>query len=175
MSKIPNQLSSIRADYLFMVGTHHMPFNRLITMADRFAKENPGCRILVQYGSSQPPKVANGVESLSHEQMDTLASQVKGVALPGGPSLMMEWLRRGITPVIVARDPQLGEHIDTHQIRFSAFMDERDLIALANNYQDLEHALKNPRPVSPSHLAQIDRDSAVAAFAELASSLLKSR
>ena len=33
------------ADYLFMVGTHHMPFDRLIQMADRFARENPDASV----------------------------------------------------------------------------------------------------------------------------------
>ena len=67
------------ADYLFMVGTHHMPFDRLIQMADRFARENPDASVLVQYATSQPPKEANGRENLSHQEMDALAENLKGV------------------------------------------------------------------------------------------------
>ena len=160
------------ADYLFMVGTHHMPFDRLIQMADRFARENPDSSVLVQYGTSQPPKEANGRENLSHQEMDALAENLKGVVLPGGPSLMMEWLRRGFLPVIVPRDPELGEHIDTHQIRFSDFMGERSLIALAHDYGQVKAALAEPQPVSAAQLDKIDSASAVRAFTKLVASLL---
>lgn len=167
-----NNNRELHADYLFMVGTHHMPFDRLIQMADRFARENPDVSVLVQYGTSQPPKEANGRENLSHQEMDALAGNLKGVVLPGGPSLMMEWLRRGFVPVIVPRDPDLGEHIDTHQIRFSDFMRERSLIALANDYAQVKVALADPQPVSAAQLEKIDSASAVKAFEKLASSLL---
>ncbi len=170
MSKSNNR--KLQADYLFMVGTHHMPFDRLIQMADRFARENPDASILVQYGTSQPPKEANGCENLSHQEMDALAKKLKGVVLPGGPSLMMEWLRRGFLPVIVPRDPELGEHIDTHQIRFSDFMRCRSLISLANDYEQVKAALADPQPVSAAQLEKIDSASAVKAFGKLVSSLL---
>ena len=104
--------------------------------------------------------------------MDALAGNLKGVVLPGGPSLMMEWLRRGFVPVIVPRDPDLGEHIDTHQIRFSDFMRRRSLIALANDYAQVKGALVDPQPVSADQLDKIDSASAVRAFTKLASSLL---
>ena len=176
MSETPNLNENnnreLHADYLFMVGTHHMPFDRLIQMADRFARENPDASVLVQYGTSQPPKEANGRENLSHQEMATLAGNLKGVVLPGGPSLMMEWLRRGFLPVIVPRDPDLGEHIDTHQIRFSDFMHRRSLIALAHDYQQVKAALADPQPVSAAQLEKIDSVSAVKAFEKLASSLL---
>lgn len=162
----------LQADYLFMVGTHHMPFDRLIQMADRFARENPDASVLVQYGTSHPPKEANGRENLSHQEMDALAGNLKGVVLPGGPSLMMEWLRRGFLPVIVPRDPELGEHIDTHQIRFSAFMRRRSLIALAHDYEQVKVALEDPQHVSAAELEKIDSASAVRAFKKLVSSLL---
>ena len=170
VSEINNR--ELQADYLFMVGTHHMPFDRLIQMADRFARENPDACVLVQYGTSHPPKEANGRENLSHEEMDALAGNLKGVVLPGGPSLMMEWLRRGFLPVIVPRDPELGEHIDTHQIRFSAFMRRRSLIALAHDYEQVKVALADPQPVSAAELEKIDSASAVRAFKKLVSSLL---
>lgn len=176
MSETPNLNENnnreLHADYLFMVGTHHMPFDRLIQMADRFARENPDASVLVQYGTSQPPKEANGRENLSHQEMDALAGELKGVVLPGGPSLMMEWLRRGFVPVIVPRDPDLGEHIDTHQIRFSDFMCRRSLIVLAHDYQQVKAALADPQPVSAAQLEKIDSVSAVKAFEKLASSLL---
>lgn len=176
MSETPsmseNHNRELQADYLFMVGTHHMPFDRLIQMADRFARENSDASVLVQYGTSQPPKEANGRENLSHQEMDALAGKLKGVVLPGGPSLMMEWLRRGFLPVIVPRDPELGEHIDVHQIRFSDFMRQRSLIALANDYEQVKAALADPQPVSAAQLDKIDSASAVRAFGKLASSLL---
>lgn len=176
MSETPNLNKNnnreLHADYLFMVGTHHMPFDRLIQMADRFARENPDASVLVQYGTSQPPKEANGRENLSHEEMDALAGNLKRVVLPGGPSLMMEWLRRGFLPVIVPRNPKLGEHIDTHQIRFSDFMSRRSLIALAHDYEQVKAALADPQPVSAAQLEKIDSASAVRAFEKLASSLL---
>ena len=161
------------ADYLFMVGTHHMQFARLIAMADRFVSENNNQKVLVQYGQSCPPNVAAGVENLSHEQMDGLSGQLKGVVLSGGPSLMLEWLRRGLKPVVVPRDPKRNEHIDEHQIRFSNFMAARQLITLANSYEEVSCALLNPSQVPRDKLALLDKDTAVENFALLAEELLR--
>lgn len=115
---------------LFMVGTHHLPFNRLIDWADQLQSKYPDWQITVQYGTSAPPQLARGVESLTQGEMVALGADLDQVVLPGGPSLMMEWIRRGFRPIIVPRRPELGEHIDPHQIKFSAAMAEKNLITL---------------------------------------------
>ena len=50
---------------------------------------------------------------------------------------MVEWLRSGFRPIVVPRDPALGEHLDEHQILFSQFMASRGWIDLADSSEQL--------------------------------------
>lgn len=208
---------------LFMVGTHHKSFSRLIDWADRYqqkyssvennkdlvqstieanrlkpgnaSKDNsistdnnpltqnhsePGenLDIQVQYGTSPQPKYARGQENYTHAEMDQLADTLNAIVLPAGPSLMMEWVRRGYKPIIVPRDPALDEHIDEHQLKFAASMEKTGLITLCHSYTELEHALEQIKAdpakgkATENLLQKFDREHSIKNFTQLMEKLL---
>lgn len=156
--------TSQQVDILFMVGTHHFPFTRLLTWADAFADAHPEVHILVQHGETpcdQFPVRSNltWAKSLTHAEMDTL--HPLAVVLPAGPSLMMEWARRGVKPLVVPRDPKQGEHIDEHQQLFARDMQSIGLIDVFDTYELLSDALEKcvlqeiPRHIDTQLLEQL--------------------
>src|SRR5262249_44971982 len=54
---------------LCLVGTDHHPFDRLVGWCDSLAERRPDADVLVQYGSTAPPRVASGVAFLDKQEL----------------------------------------------------------------------------------------------------------
>jgi UDP-N-acetylglucosamine transferase subunit ALG13 len=55
------------------------------------------------------------------------------VVAQGGPGGIMDARSVGRQPVAVPRRGDLGEHVDDHQVRFTAWMADRGLVRLADD------------------------------------------
>lgn len=110
--------SSIRPLVLCLVGTDHHPFERLISWSDVLASELPDIDVLVQYGRSRAPKVAEGRDFLAKDELLALLQRAHVAISHGGPGLVSEIRAAGLFPMVVPRDPVQGEHVDGHQLRF---------------------------------------------------------
>lgn len=104
---------------LALSGTDHHPFDRLVHWMDDAAACHPDVRFLVQHGRSTPPTVAEGTAYLEHDVMTDLMRQALVVVCHGGPGTLMDAREAGHLPLVVPRDPALGEHVDGHQQRFA--------------------------------------------------------
>jgi UDP-N-acetylglucosamine transferase subunit ALG13 len=155
------------------VGTDHHPFPRLVQWIDAWLTSAPDVECLVQTGTSPRPARAHAEQYLSYERMTTAMSDATAVVCHGGPATIMECRRVGLMPIVVPRDPALGEHVDGHQQAFSRLMSERGQIALAQSESELRDLLD--RALVDPAMFRIDRTAsgvsdAVARFeAELAS------
>lgn len=105
---------------LFTVGTHEQPFDRLVSAAQRVAKQLDE-RIVVQAGPSQvmTPDCERH-DHVSPAQLAEWMRQARVVVLHGGPSTLREVLDAGALPVVVPRDPARGEHVDAHQLHYAS-------------------------------------------------------
>lgn len=128
------------------VGTDHHPFNRLVEAVDMWfrdaQKTDANITCLVQYGTSKPPGVADGVAFLDRAGIERQLGKADIVLSHGGPSTIVEALRTGKIPLVMPRDPERGEHIDGHQQRFTAHMARRKLIKVIQNENDLNAAVE---------------------------------
>ena len=130
------------ATVLFLVGTDHHPFTRLVRWADDYAAGRDGSvRVVVQYGTATPPRVAEGFLMLPHADLQALVHAADVVVSHGGPATICEVRRSGSMPVVVPRDPGRGEHVDGHQQRFARRMGQEGLVVLCEEQADLEAAL----------------------------------
>lgn len=102
------------------VGTDHHPFARLVGWCDALAHARPDIRVEVQYGASLPPRTAAGAAFWTKEELGELLVAAHVVITHGGPGSISEARRAGHRPIVVPRDPSLGEHVDGHQQRFVA-------------------------------------------------------
>ena len=112
---------------LVVVGTDHHPFARAVEWADRWAQAHPDDQVTVQHGSSAPPARARGVAVVAPAELDGLMRGADVVITHGGPGTISAARAAGHVPLILPRDPSHGEHVDDHQMRFSAWADEHGL------------------------------------------------
>lgn len=128
-------MSSLTPLLFVTVGTDYHPFDRIVEWTDRLVADVPDLvgRTVVQYGTSRPPTIAEGVPFLSPEQLESYFSLVRIVVVHGGPSTITEALRHGHLPICVPRDPAIGEHVDAHQQRFSRYMAGLGAVELASD------------------------------------------
>lgn len=90
---------------------------------------------------------------------------------------MVEWLRAGFRPVVVPRDPALGEHLDEHQMLFTDFMAHRGWVDVAASADDLIALVRNGlEGVScPQDLADLDSVAAAHNVGRLVADALRAR
>ena len=113
-----------------LVGTDHHPFDRLVRWVDSWAARHDA-RVVIQHGSAAPPEHAEGVRLLPGDELATLLADATAVVCHGGPGTIADARAAGRLPIVVARDPKRGEHVDDHQQRFvSAAADAGEIRAV---------------------------------------------
>ncbi|HEV8564946.1 MAG TPA: glycosyltransferase [Actinomycetota bacterium] len=131
------------------VGTDHHPFDRLVAWVDAWAAERGGAvRCVVQHGRSKAPSFAEGRAFLPSAELARLMGEASIVVAHGGPGTILGARDAGSMPVVVARRPDLGEHVDGHQARFVARLAESGEVHRASDEAELrallDRALADP-------------------------------
>lgn len=146
---------------------------------DAWAAERSGsARCLVQCGTSRPPTHAEWSPYLSHHELQSALDDASAVVSHAGPGTIIECRRRGIVPIVVPRRPELGEHVDEHQVRFSHRLavsggilvceEESELRSHLDRLSDDSSAFRTP-PDGAASTETADR------FAELVTMLVEGR
>jgi UDP-N-acetylglucosamine transferase subunit ALG13 len=130
-------------DVLVSVGTDKHHFDRLLSWVEQWWLRQPvRPRLVVQHGSSRPPLIPGATPFLAHDQLGAAMAQARVVVTHGGPASITEARRHGHLPIVVARDPAYGEHVDNHQMLFAARMAAGGVIRLCASARELELALQ---------------------------------
>lgn len=165
---------------LCLVGTDHHPFDRVVGWCDEIARERPDVRVLVQHGATAAPRVADGVPYLGKDELTGHLASAHVAICHGGPGLISDVRQAGLLPLVVARDPARGEHVDGHQQRFVARFAEtgavRSLDDLAELRGCVDELLAQPRGAGLDASAERERvDASVQRFGELVEELMLRR
>lgn len=135
------QAANVRTMFV-TVGTDHHPFERLVAWAERWAARTVGeWQVVVQHGRTRAPDAGQGFDYCDHEQMQELFSSADVVVCHGGPASITEARRFGHRPVVLPRDPRLGEHIDDHQRTFVARLAGAGLVQQVGTEDDFVAAV----------------------------------
>lgn len=124
---------------LVTVGTDHHPFDRLVRWAASWRR--PDVDVLVQSGTSTPVDGLDCRPFLTVDELDDAVARAAAVVCHGGPGTIMQARHAGRLPIVVPRRPELGEHVDGHQVRFAAWMAERGQIVVPATETDLHDTL----------------------------------
>ncbi len=119
------------------LGTDYHPFDRAVTWLDAWQQAHPDAEVFVQHGSSPGPTVAQGSAFLDHEALQHRLRTSDVVVCHGGPATISEARAAGHVPVVLPRDPERGEHVDDHQLRFSAWARDRGLVRRVTTQDEL--------------------------------------
>ncbi|MCB0988673.1 MAG: glycosyl transferase family 28 [Microthrixaceae bacterium] len=149
------------------VGTDHHRFDRLIDWIDRWCDDHPDVAVLVQRGTSRAPRTARSFEMLDYDTLTEAMASADAVVVQGGPAGIADARSNGRLPIVVPRRPDLGEHVDGHQVTFTRWMSQRGQVALAEDESTLS-ALLDEALTDPNRFAVTDptgASPAVEAFA----------
>lgn len=115
---------------LVTVGSDHHPFHRLVDWVDDWLAGQPQgtVRCVIQYGTSHPPRHAEGRDQVPHGTMEQLMQDATLIVTQGGPMSIVEARRAGKVPIVVPRDSSLGEHVDDHQQAFCRRLDAEGML-----------------------------------------------
>jgi UDP-N-acetylglucosamine transferase subunit ALG13 len=140
----------VKALVLGLVGTDHHPFDRMVQWMDAAAIAHRDVHFLVQYGTSRPPLVAEGQDFFSHDRMVDLMASSSVIVCHGGPATITDAREAGHVPLCLPRNPELGEHVDSHQQRFAKLVGEvgvvRDIRSPETFREELATALAQSVP-----------------------------
>jgi len=149
-----------RAEVVVAVGTVHHPFDRLIGWVDAWAETRADVTVLVQRGTSAPTEHCPSADLLPHGELCQHFADSTVVVSHGGPSTVMDARMAGRLPLVVARDPDRGEHVDDHQQRFARHLDRHDLARVADDAESL-HRLLDEAMEHPERFAVAFDDAAI--------------
>lgn len=127
---LPRAGDDPRRSVFVTVGTDHHPFDRLVGWAEGWLERHAEIDSFIQYGTSRRAAV-DGAAYLDQDQMLAHLRSADVVVCHGGPGTIMACLDAGKKPVVAARRSALGEHVDDHQIRFTARLGASGLVVLA--------------------------------------------
>ncbi|WP_394160216.1 glycosyltransferase [Galactobacter valiniphilus] len=158
------------------LGTDVHPFERLLAWAEGFADHHPEVSVLVQHGSSRAPiGRARGVVATDRDTLLSWYRAADVVITQGGPGSILDAREAGMIPLVVPRDPALGEHVDGHQQAFVPVMVGAGHAVLVTDLTQLR-ALVAERLAHPERFVAQERHSdaasAAAALGELVSAAL---
>lgn len=160
-----------------LLGTDHHRFDRLVTWTGQLAAAGD-IDWFVQHGDTSMPERhpwMTGRTMLDSAELEDLLQRADAVVTHGGPGLIMEARTHGHLPVVVARDPMLGEHVDDHQQRFvrrvaatGSVLQAESPLELADGVRraiehrclDLDGTLEPPPPAGIAHQGATDTSAA---------------
>jgi UDP-N-acetylglucosamine transferase subunit ALG13 len=132
-----------------LVGTDHHPFDRVVAWADAAVDDlraaGHDVQLRVQRGSSRRSERGENAQILLPHEMNEWLEWANVAVVHAGPGTIAAARRVGHFPVVVPRDPELGEHVDDHQMRFARWVAGRSLGLLVDRPQDFVPALDSAR------------------------------
>lgn len=149
---------------LLTVGTDHHPFDRVVRWFDSWLagveqRDDVEIDAFVQRATA----AAGRAESVEYLSFDDLVAAIKGadiVITHGGPGSIVECRKWGRLPIVVPRDPELGEHVDNHQQLFSDRMAADGQILIARTEEDfrqlLDDMVSSPATIQPHDARHVD-------------------
>lgn len=139
--------------------------------ADELAAED-GTTWFVQHGFTpwpvDPSSSMTGTTMLGIDELTRLMDVADVVITHGGPGLIMEARAARHVPIVLPRDPDLGEHVDSHQMDFAARLRDEGTIRLVSTLGELREAVRLTREQGrPDRGHTGHRNDTVVRFAEL--------
>lgn len=157
------------------VGTDHHPFQRLVDWVAQWSLDHPHTKVVIQRGSVAGPPNMESHELIPHPELRELFRSATAVVSHGGPSTVMDARMAGKLPIVVPRNPDLGEHVDGHQLRFAEHLGRYGLARVAHTEEDLRAALATALATPEEFeipLAETEASAGVVQFGQVMDNLL---
>jgi UDP-N-acetylglucosamine transferase subunit ALG13 len=127
------------------VGTDHHPFPRMLEWIRAATQSVDGLDAYVQRGATASLDGLESVEYMGAADLEALMLGADAVVCHGGPGTISLAVRCGHRPIVIARDPSRGEHVDDHQMRYTARLHADGQIDMPSDVEGLIALLGVPR------------------------------
>ena len=154
-----------------LLGTDHHRFDRLVGWAADLHRSG-AFRVHVQHGATPLPPGIPGTRMLGPDRLAELLERADAVVTHGGPGTIMDARSHGHTPIVVARDPSRGEHVDDHQQRFARFVARSGTVVTAHDAGELRARLELAVLLGHPHPAERAPSPTLARFEALVEGLV---
>lgn len=163
------------AEVVVSVGTDHHPFDRLISWMDDWQEVHRDVSVIVQRGTSVRSRLGDSRELIPHADLCGLFARASAVITHGGPSTVMDARMAGRLPIVVARDPDFGEHVDGHQMRFARHLRRHRTAVVVDNADDLFSAINRALNDPSAFSVNVDTQAAegVVGFGSVVNDLIR--
>lgn len=105
---------------LVAVGQQKFQFNRLIHKIDELIENGTiKDKVFIQYGSSDKPKIADGMDFVPKADMQKLIEEADLMIIHSGAGMIVEAAKLGKRVIAVPRMKEFGEHVDNHQFEIA--------------------------------------------------------
>lgn len=128
------------------VGTHEQAFNRLVEGIDELKHDGTiDEEVVVQTGySTYRPKYCESKDFFTYQEMVEYVREAHIVITHGGPSSFIMPLQIGKVPIVIPRQKKFGEHVNDHQVIFTAQVEKRNKnIIRVVDIENLKNAIIN--------------------------------
>ena len=126
------------------VGTDHHPYHRMLEWG-AIAIRRLDVDLFVQRGATPGRSDVEAVDYLDGLDLADQMRKADAVVCHGGPGTISLATRCGHRPIVMPRDPERGEHIDDHQMRYAAKLAREGTIDVAHTVDELLDLLAEPR------------------------------
>ncbi|SDM54787.1 PssE/Cps14G family polysaccharide biosynthesis glycosyltransferase [Sediminibacillus halophilus] len=136
---------------LVVLGTHELPFTRLLDEVDRLKQERIiKEEVIVQHGHTPYKSEQLTLKPfVSYEEMDALYEDAGLVITHAGTGSVITGLRKGKTVIAAPRLKKYGEHNDDHQLQLVEAFTAQGHILSWNDGEKLEAVIKQAKDFIP--------------------------
>jgi UDP-N-acetylglucosamine transferase subunit ALG13 len=142
---------------LVLLGTHPAPMDALVEELDRLVDAGVVAdEVVIQaarFGRS--PRHARTVEIVPYRELQRLIAAADVVISHAGPATLADVRASGKSPVVIARSPARGEHVDDHQLRYAGHLRDQPGYIVPSGLDELGMAIAQARATSA---APVHRD-----------------
>jgi UDP-N-acetylglucosamine transferase subunit ALG13 len=124
------------------VGNAHQPFSRLLDQIEVISSSLPQ-PVVVQHGHTPfKSETCLARQFIGMSEFEHLINHADLVILHAGGGAVLQAVKSGKVPIIVPRRHQFGEHVDDHQVENARELALSGKVVVADNPQQLNHAIK---------------------------------
>lgn len=127
---------------LVTIGTDHHPFTRVVSWVERWLADggDQGVDAVIQHGATAVTPGPGKVKQLAYTDL-LAALRGASIVITHAGATAMEARSAGHVPIIVPRRPELGEHVDGHQLRFGRWLEAKGFAVICETEDELRDAL----------------------------------
>jgi UDP-N-acetylglucosamine transferase subunit ALG13 len=134
-----------------VLGTHELPFTRLLEEVERLQKEEViSEEVVVQVGHTPyKSETMKLIPFMSYADMEAYFDQARLIITHAGTGSIITGVKKGKTVIAAARLEKYGEHNDDHQIEISETFSKKGHILSVVEMEDLVSKLEEAKSFEP--------------------------